>query len=246
MYISYMEGVIFFRIFLFSLLASRFLGFRLLGFLAFWPLGFLAFQLLVGLCGFWRLFGFGFSYPLLSPGFLAFAPFHWFLALAARILSIASSSLFESSLLRKLWGGAAAPPPPNPLLFRLFAEIQLHPYLNHNLFNHLWGGCCFPPPPVLFRFLAEISMQPYLNHHFLEHPISQEFAVKYDIVHNICSLYMSVCMHFFEHHRGSHPRQASHCFLYSNAPFLESLHPFESSLLRTSWGGPAAPPYSKQ
>ena len=60
----------------------------LLGFSASWLLGFLAFRLLVGLCGFWWLFGFGFSHPLLCV--LAFAPFHWFFDLAARIISITS------------------------------------------------------------------------------------------------------------------------------------------------------------
>ena len=37
---------------------------------------------------------------------------------------------------------------------------------------------------------------------------------------------MSVCMHFFEHHRKSHPRQRSRCLLNSLAPVLESLHPY--------------------
>ena len=50
---------LFFLIF-FSLVASL-----IFGFLAFWLLGFLSFRL-VGLCGFWWLFGFGFSHPLLS------------------------------------------------------------------------------------------------------------------------------------------------------------------------------------
>ena len=46
-----------------------------------------------------------------SPlGFSAFAPFHWFLDLAPRIISITSSALAESSLLRTSWGE----PPPNP------------------------------------------------------------------------------------------------------------------------------------
>ena len=52
---------------------------------------------------------------------------------------------------------------------------------------------------------AEIELHPCLNHHFFEHPISQENAAKYDILGNLCSPCMSVCMHFFEHHRGSHP-----------------------------------------
>ena len=166
---SWLLGFLAFRLlgfsasWLFGFVASRLLGFlaswlfgflasRLLGFSAFGLLGFLAFRLLVGLCGFWWLFGFGFSHPLhlslscvlasaafrwfmwllvasafcilcfltSSPGCLVFAPVHWFLALAPRILSITSSSLFESSLLRTSWG--ASPPIP-PLLFRLIAEI---------------------------------------------------------------------------------------------------------------------------
>ena len=112
-----MKGWVFFSFLAFWLLGFSvfgFMAFRLLGFLAFWLLGFLAFRLLVGLCGFWCLFGFGFSHPLhsqflfgsgvltfaafsliyaafdgfgfshpllpsSSPGFFAFAPFHWFL-----------------------------------------------------------------------------------------------------------------------------------------------------------------------
>ena len=83
-------------------------------FFRFWLLGFLAFRLL-GFSSSW-LFGFGFSHP---SGFLAFAPFDWFLDLASRIISI-TTTLFESSLLRTSWGGT--PPPSHPLLFRLFAE----------------------------------------------------------------------------------------------------------------------------
>ena len=69
-------------------------------------------------------------------------------------------------------------------------------------------------------------MHPCLNHHFFERPISQENDAKYDILGNLCSPCMSVCMHFFEHHRGSHPRQPSRCLLNSITPFLESLHPY--------------------
>ena len=52
----------------FSFLFFGFCLFRfwLLGFLAFWLLGFWTFRLVVGSCGFWWLFGFGFSHPLLS------------------------------------------------------------------------------------------------------------------------------------------------------------------------------------
>ena len=119
------------HLFLFWLLGS---------FLASWLLGFLAFRLLVGLCGFWWLFGFGFSHSLFLSGrwlfgfcgfSLVYAGFggfgfshpllsHFllpsFLAfapfLASHILSITSSSLIESSLLQTSWGGAAASPSP--------------------------------------------------------------------------------------------------------------------------------------
>ena len=139
-------------------LASRLLGFRLL----------------VGLCGFWWLFGFGFPHPLhsssspaggvfgfcwfilllvalafrilcfpsSSPGFLAFAPFHRFLALASRILSITSSSLFESSLLRTSWGGLLFPTP--PLLFRFLQRCNCTPFRIITSSN-IMGG--LPPPP---------------------------------------------------------------------------------------------------
>ena len=116
---------------LLGFLASWRLGFLaswLFGFLASRLLGFWAFRLFAGLCTFWWLFGFafgrwrfsfcgfslvyaafgggfGFSHP---AGFLAFAPFHWFLDLASRIISI-TTTLFESSL-RTSWGRN----PPNP------------------------------------------------------------------------------------------------------------------------------------
>ena len=65
-------------------------------------------------------------FPSSSPDFLAFAPFHWFLDLASRIISITSSSLFESSLLRTSLGGEVA-------------------YLNQHYFKHHGGGCRLPP-----------------------------------------------------------------------------------------------------
>ena len=125
-----------------------FLSFRLLGFLASRLLGFWAFRLFVGLCGFCSAF----TVPL---GFLAFAPSHWFWDLASRIISITSSSLFESSLLRTSWGGHGGTP--NPLLFRLFAE-QLHPCLNQHFFRHHGGGCRRPQPPRYFLdFLQRLN-----------------------------------------------------------------------------------------
>ena len=116
----------FFASWLFGFLASGLFGFS--AFCAFgfshplysqflfgrWRFGFCGF--FAGLCGFWRLWLFAssaFTVPL-------WAPFHWFLDLASRIISITSSALFESSLLRTSWGGR--PPPTHPLLFRLFAE----------------------------------------------------------------------------------------------------------------------------
>ena len=69
---------------------------------------------------------------------------------------------------------------------------------------------------------------------------------------------MSVCMRLIDHHNGSHPCQPSRCFLYSIAPFLESLHPYLNhhffrhhgagccrywtTIFWSSWGGAAAPP----
>ena len=95
------------------------------------------------------------------------------------------------------------------------------------------GGAAAPPKPPPFESL---------NHCFFEHPISRENAVTYDILCNLCNLCVFVCMHFFGHHRGSHPRQPSRCFLYSIAPFLIIAPLFESSLLRTKWGGGVPPP----
>ena len=69
-------------------------------------------------------------------------------------------------------------------------------------------------------------MHPCLNYHLSERPISRENAAKHDILGNLCNPCMSVCMHFFEHHRGSHPSQPSRCLVNSIAPILESLHPY--------------------
>ena len=85
-------------------------------------------------------------------------------------------------------------------------------------------------------------MHPCLNHHFFERPISRENAAKYNILGNLCSPCMSVCMHFFEHHRGSHPRQPSRCLVNSITPFLESLHPYLNHHFFRHHGGAAAPP----
>ena len=111
-----------FIVIVFSLLASWLRGFLAFGFLAFRLLGFLAFWLLGFLLVYAAFGGFGFSHPLLSQflsGLFGFCTLSWFLDLASRIISITSSSLFESSLLRTSWGGS--PPPTHPL-FRLFAE----------------------------------------------------------------------------------------------------------------------------
>ena len=75
-----------------------------------WAFGFLASH-----PRFWRLWLFAssaFPVPLRAL---------WLWFLASRIISITSSSLFESSLLRTSWGGRP-PPPTHPLLFSLFAE----------------------------------------------------------------------------------------------------------------------------
>ena len=108
-----------------------------------------------------------------------------------------------------------------------------------------------PPPPLLFRFIAEIELHPYLNQHFFERPISRENAARYAILGNLCNPCMSVCMHFFEHHRGSHPRQPSRCLLNSIATpplrFRFSTQRFNctpSCIINSSniMGGSAPPP----
>ena len=149
-------------------------------------------------------------------GFLAFGLFRLLVALAFRILCFHSSSL----------GFLAFAP------FHWFLDLasRIVSFTSSALFESTllrtsWGGLPPPPtPPLLFRFLAEIELHPCLNHHFSERPISRENAAKYDILGNLCNSCISVCMHFFEHHRGSHPRQPSHC-----------------PLLPTSWGA-ASPP----
>ena len=88
------------------------------GFLASWLLGFLlVYAAFGGFLVYSAFGGFGFSHP---SGFLAFAPFHWFLDLASRIISI-TTTIFESSLLRTSWGGN---PPPQPTRYCLDC---LHP-----------------------------------------------------------------------------------------------------------------------
>ena len=91
---------IYFSFFSGFFVAFGFLAFWLLGFLA-WLLGFWAFRLFVGFCSFWRLWlfaSFAFTVPLWA--FWLLHPFIGFWDLASRIISITSSALFESSLLR--------------------------------------------------------------------------------------------------------------------------------------------------
>ena len=212
--------------FAFGFLASWLLGFSaswLLGFLASRLLGFLASRLLgfSAFCWFrrfWWLFGFGFSHPLHSQflfgrwrfGFCVYAAF---------------GGLFASSA----------------FTVPLWAFWQLHPFIGFWIWLPLFestllqkSSCGAAPPThaLLFRFLAEIELHPYLNHHFFERPISRENAAKYKILGNLCNPCMSVCMHFFEHDRGSHPRQPSRCLLNSIASFLDGRH----------HGGPPQPP----
>ena len=220
--------------FVFPLLASWLLGFLaswLLGFSASWLFGFsasglfgsllvyaafggflaLAFRILCipssssagGVLAFAAFRWFLRLLAALAFCVLAFAPFHWFLDLASRIMSITSSSLFFEL--------------PPPATVWIVCKV-IAPLFESTLLQTSWA-------PLLFRFLAEIELHPYLNHHFFERAISRENAAKYDILGNLCNPCMSVCMHFFEHHRGSHPRQPSRCLLNSIAPLLESLHP---------------------
>ena len=134
----YLVGFCFFRIqntfrrgCVFSLLAS-------------WLLGFLA------SCWFMRrLVALAFRVlcmPSSSPGFSTFSP--------SSILSITSSSLFKSSLLRTSWGGLPPRPQP-PRYFWVSTEIWLHPYLNHHFVEHHGGGGlrCPPQPP---RYLLDV------------------------------------------------------------------------------------------
>ena len=128
---------------------------------------------------------------------------------------------------------AATQSRPSGSVFGLVMLRVIAPLFESTLLQTSWGGLPPPPnPPLLFRWLAEIELHPYLNHHFFERPISRETVAKYDIFGNLCNPgpCMSVCMHFFEHHRRSHPPQPSRCLLNSIAPFLESLHPYLGGL----------------
>ena len=154
-------------------------------------------------------------------------------------------------------GGAAAPANPPATFIYFFTGIDMPSCLNHHFFDPVTrfvgdardvGGTCgvyFARTCCKIRHFtgpAEIELHPCLNHHFFERPISRENAAKYDILGNLCSLCMSVCMHFFEHHRGSHPRQPSRCLVNSITPFLESLHPYLNHHFFRHHGGAAAPP----
>ena len=134
--------------------------------------------------------------------------------------------------------GGLPPPPTPPLLLYLFTGIDMPSCLNHHFFDPVTrfvgdardvGGTCgvyFARTCCKIRHFtgpAEIELHPCLNHHFFEHPISRENAAKYDILGNLCSPCMSVRMHFFEHHRGSHPRQPSRCLLNAITPFLAEI-----------------------
>ena len=130
-------------------------------------------------------------------------------------------------------GGAAAPANPPATFIFVYSSC-----LNHHLFDPVTrfvgdardvGGTCgvyFARTCCKIRHFtgpAEIELHPCLNHHFFEHPISRENAAKYNILGNLCSPCMSVRMHFFEHHRGSHPRQPSRCLLNAITPFLTEI-----------------------
>ena len=145
----------FFFFFVFFFFAFGFLASWLFGFLAFWLLGFLAFRLLVGLCGFWWLFGFGFSRPLHSQflfgrwrfgfcGFsLVYAAFGGF-GFSHPLLSLFLSGRFGFCTLS--------------LVFRFgFPHHQHHqfsPYLNHHFFEHHGGAP--PHPPATFWIFCRV------------------------------------------------------------------------------------------
>ena len=117
-----------------------FLAFRLLGFLVFRLLGFLAFWLLVGLRGFWWLFGFGFSHHLHSP-----VQTKWRLQLFAGLCGFWRLWLFASS---------AFPVPLRFIGFFLWLSASsaspVPSYLNHHFFEHHGRGLPPPQPPRNF------------------------------------------------------------------------------------------------
>ena len=127
---------------LFGFLASWLLGFAaswLLGFLACWLLGFWGSRLFVGLCGFWWLFGFGFSHPLLSQFLSGLYQHHQFRPL--------NHHFFEHH------GGGA---PPQPTCYCLDCLQS-----NCTLFKHHGGGCRPPQPPGYFLdFLQRLNCTP--------------------------------------------------------------------------------------
>ena len=105
-------------------------------FFRFWLLGFLTFRLLVGLCGFWWLFGFGFSHPLHSQFLFG----RWRFGFCGFSLVYAASQFlsgrFGFCTLSLVFGFG----------FPHHQHHQCSPYLNHHFFEHHGGGPPHPPP----------------------------------------------------------------------------------------------------
>ena len=127
----------------------------LLDFSSSWLLGFLAFRLLVGLCGFWWLFGVGFSHPLHSQflfgrwrfgfcGFsLVYAAFGGF-RLSHPLLSQFFWLLY-AFICFWLWlpASSASPVPLRQVFFTIFVCVCLHVCMS------VCMGGAPPTPPLL-------------------------------------------------------------------------------------------------
>ena len=141
------------------------------------------------------------------------------------------------ALLRASWG--KPPPPTLPLLFYILPHPFLKPcvYLNRHVFE-----------PATFQiFYPDMNHLSYYDDGCRPPPTPQNhggvIAAQCDILCTLCKR-MSVCLHFSEHHGGSHPRQPSRffCFFFFLPHPLNPCSLFESARLPNIMGGLPPPP----
>ena len=166
-----------------------------LRFLASWIFGFLASRLLgfSASCWFMQLlvvFGFGLPHPLHSQFLFGRWRFGFGFSLWAFLLLHPFIGFWN-------WLPASSASP----VFSLFESTLL---------QTSWGGAAASPaPPLLIGFLAEIKNALLFEASLFRASNFARKCCKIRQLGNLCHPCMSVCMHFFEHHRGSHPRQPS-------------------------------------
>ena len=129
----------------------------LFGFLASWFFGFLAFRFFVGFCGFWWLFGFGFSHPLhctdpFETPVSATISLKLWLRSRSALTRLRQVAFWLSRLCGfwRLWLFASS-----AFTVPLWAFWPLHPFIGFWIW--LPASSASPVPP-------------YLNPHFFEHP----------------------------------------------------------------------------